>query len=441
MVRLDDQRIRPFLDDGALDALQPEVEDAHQSVLQKTGTGSDMLGWRDLLLDPDDALLGDIEATAQQLQRDADVLLCLGIGGSYLGARAVIEALTPYGTTRQSRNGTAEAEGRSADPSSPPEIRFAGHHTSGAYLQELLDDLEGQSVYVNVISKSGTTLETALSFRVVRAWLAEQYDDVAERILITTDSDQGALNALHDAHGFHKKYVIPDDVGGRFSVLTPVGLLPIAAAGIDVRSFFYGAVTMCEAIEDADHHDALQYAALRYLLLQDGYDVETLAVFEPKLSSIGRWWQQLFGESEGKEGTGLLPTVVQYTTDLHSLGQYMQEGQRNLIETFLMPEQTPGSLSIPETTDDVDGLNYVAGQTMADVTQAAYDGTAQAHADGGVPNATIWFDDVSAESIGELLYFFEHAVAVSGYLLGVNPFNQPGVEAYKSEMYDRLGRS
>lgn len=427
MVQLDDTNARPFLDDGALDAVQPEVDAAHQAVLDKSGAGSDMLGWRDLLLDPDHDLLDDIEATADHLKDEADVLLCLGIGGSYLGARAVISALTPYLSASQD----ADA----------PEVRFAGYQTSGAYLEELLSDLEGKSVFVNVISKSGTTLETALSFRVVREWLEEQYANPADRVIITTDKDQGALNALNDAHGFHKKYVIPDDVGGRFSVLTPVGLLPIAAAGIDIHAFFNGAAEACETLNHADvDHDALQYAALRYLLLQAGYNVEALAVLEPKLRNIGRWWQQLFGESEGKEGKGLFPTVAQYTTDLHSIGQYMQQGQRTIMETFLLPENDPGDLHIPETEDNVDDLNYVAGKNMADVTQAAYDGTAQAHADGGVPNVTITFDEIAPGPVGELLYFFEHAVAVGGYLLDVNPFNQPGVEDYKREMYDRLGR-
>jgi glucose-6-phosphate isomerase len=440
MVRLDDTHLRPFLDDGALEALRPRVADAHDAVLNKTGAGSDMLGWRDLLLDPDDALLEDIESTAARLRRDADVLLCLGIGGSYLGARAVIDALTPYGAARRP-DADAAAEGMSAHPGQAPEIRFAGHHTSGAYLRQLLDDLDGQSVFVNVISKSGTTLETALAFRVVREWMQDQFEDANDRILITTDSDQGALNALHRAHGFYKKYVIPDDVGGRFSVLTPVGLLPIAAAGIDIQSLFYGAVSACEALTDADpDHDALRYAAVRALLLDSGYDIETLAVFEPKLKGIGQWWQQLFGESEGKEHTGLFPSVVQYSTDLHSLGQYMQDGQRTVIETFLMPEHASDGLRVPTTDDDVDGLNYVAGRSMDDVTSAAYNGTAQAHADGGVPNMTVWFDEIAPGPVGELLYFFEHAVAVSGYLLGVNPFDQPGVEAYKREMYERLGR-
>lgn len=441
MIRLDDRRAQSFLSDEGYGALWPEVENAHQAVLNKTGAGSDMLGWRDLLLDPDDALLEEIEQTADHLRRHADILLCLGIGGSYLGARAVIRALTPYLASHPPDASAADdTDGRSATPSQPPEVRFAGHHTSGSYLRELLEDLEGQSVFVNVISKSGTTLETALSFRIVRDWMTREYDNPHERILITTDKEQGALNALHETHGFYKKYVIPDDVGGRFSVLTPVGLVPIAAAGIDIRSFFYGAVVACERLNESADHDALRYAALRYLLLQEGYTVEALAVFEPKLSQIGRWWQQLFGESEGKENSGLFPAVVQYTTDLHSLGQYMQEGKRTVMETFLLPERAPDSLHIPSTANDLDGLGYVADKTMADVTRAAYDGTAEAHADGGVPNATISFEEIAPGPIGELLYFFEHAVAVSGYLLGVNPFDQPGVEAYKQEMYERLGR-
>lgn len=442
MVELDDRHAESFVNHDALKALEPQVQNAHEAVLTKSGTGSEMLGWRDLLLDPDDALLEDIEQTAARLRRDADVLLCLGIGGSYLGAKAVIGALTPYlDDCKPGRSSSEDADGQSRHPDQPPEVRFGGHHTSGAYLRELLADLEDKSVFVNVISKSGTTLETALSFRVVRKWMETQFEKPTDRIIITTDQEEGALNALHEAQGFYKKYVIPRDVGGRFSVQTPVGLLPIAAAGIDVRSFFFGAASACETLANTTDHPALRYAALRYLLLQNGYDVEALAVFEPKLRDIGRWWQQLFGESEGKEETGLFPTVAQYTTDLHSIGQYMQQGQRNLIETFLLPRNAPGDLSIPRTEPDVDGLNYVAGKTMKDVTSAAYEGTAQAHANGGVPNMTIWFDEIAPEPIGELLYFFEHAVAVSGYLLDVNPFNQPGVEDYKNEMYDRLGRT
>jgi glucose-6-phosphate isomerase len=269
--------------------------------------------------------------------------------------------------------------------------------------------------------------------------MEDRFADADDRIIVTTDPETGVLNTLRQEHDY-KKYVIPRNVGGRFSVMTPVGLLPIAAAGIDIRSFFYGAVSACDALTDADDNPALQYAGLRYLLLEDGYDVDVLAVFEPKLRAIGGWWQQLMGESEGKDGTGLFPAVVQYTTDLHSLGQYMQDGQRIVLETFLMVEDDDGDLTIPESDDDLDGLNYVAGKTMSDVTRGAYEGTAQAHSDGGVPILSLWMDSISPGPLGELLYFFEHAVAVSGYMLGVNPFNQPGVEDYKREMYDRLGK-
>ncbi len=439
MIRLDAQPAGALLDDGALDALRPETEAAHRAVLDKTGPGSDMLGWRDLLLNPDDALLEDVEATAARLRRDADVLLCLGIGGSYLGAQALIRALTPYFPAAYASSEGSDADGASARPHQPPAIHFAGHHTSGAYLRQLLARLDGQSVYVNVISKSGTTLETALAFRLVRDWMEAHFDDADDRIIVTTDPETGALNTLRAAKGY-KKYVIPRDVGGRFSVLTPVGLLPIAAAGIDVRALFYGAVTACERLADPAGNDALTYAAVRALLLRAGYTVDVLAVFEPCLRSFGAWWQQLFGESEGKEHTGLFPAVVQYTTDLHSLGQFMQDGSRTVAETFLMLEDDGGDLVIPPTDDDLDGLNYAAGKTFSDVTNAAYEGTLAAHLDGGVPAMTLWLDALTPGTLGEMIYFFEHAVAVSGYLLDVHPFNQPGVEAYKREMYQRLGK-
>ncbi len=429
MIRLDTDSARSFLPDGAWNEHRARAEDAHQTLLDGSGTGADMLAWRDpLLTDPNDALLEDLENTAAEIRERADVLVCIGIGGSYLGAKAVIQALTPYFAS-------AKAGERGG-----PEILFAGHHTSGAYLSELLGYLDGKSVYVNVISKSGTTLEPALAFRFVRQWLEENFDDADRRILVTTDPETGALNELRAERGY-RKYEIPQGVGGRFSVLTPVGLLPIAAAGIDIRTLFYGAASACEALSQrAEGNPAVEYALLRYLLLDEGYDVEALAVFEPRLSGIGGWWQQLFGESEGKEGTGLFPAAVQYSTDLHSLGQYMQEGQRLVLETFLMAEEDDGDLAIPETEADLDGLNYLAGRPMHDVTRNAYQGTAEAHTEGGVPNLTVWIDRIAPADIGELLYFFEHAVAVSGYLLDVNPFNQPGVEAYKQKMFSLLGR-
>ncbi|MEM9666149.1 MAG: glucose-6-phosphate isomerase [Bacteroidota bacterium] len=428
MLRLDARNTHAFLADDALAKLQPTTLDAHRAVLDASGAGAEYLGWRDLLLDPNDALLEDLTSTATRIRNHADVLVCLGIGGSYLGARAVIDALTPYFPP-------GEPEGRG------PEIVFGGHHMSGAYVRQLLAHLEGKSVYVNVISKSGTTLETALAFRLVRDWMEAHFDDAKDRIIVTTDPERGALNALRQEKPY-KKYVIPPSVGGRFSVLTPVGLLPIAVAGIDIRSLFYGAVQACQDLHTPApvDHPALTYAALRTGLLQAGYQIEVLATFEPRLNGFGGWWQQLYGESEGKEHKGLFPAVVQYSTDLHSLGQYMQEGQRILMETFLMVEEDGGDLLVPSTAANLDGLNYLAGQTYTHVNRQAYEGTAKAHTEGGVPNLTLWLGAVNPSTVGEVIYFFEHAVAVSGYLLEVNPFNQPGVEAYKQEMFRLLGR-
>jgi glucose-6-phosphate isomerase len=432
MIRLDDQSARRFLDEGALEQLQPRLQAAHETVLQKSGAGRAFLGWRDLLLNPNDALLEDLEATAHEIRERADVFLCIGIGGSYLGAKALIDALTPY--FRLPASDDLFSQGRT------PEVVFAGHHMSGAYLRDLMAYLDGKSVYVNVISKSGTTLEPALAFRFIRTWLEHRFPDASRRIIVTTDPMEGALNQLRQQHGY-RKYEIPPDVGGRFSALTPVGLLPMAVAGIDIRSLFYGSVAACRAMPAAaPEHPALRYAALRHLLLHQGYPVEVLAVFEPRLYSLGGWWQQLFGESEGKEHRGIFPVAVQYSTDLHSLGQYVQEGQRILMETFLMAEQDAGEVPVPDTGHDPDGLDYLAGQTMRHINRQAYEGTAKAHTEGGVPNMTFWLDQIDAATLGELLYCFEHAVAVGGYLLGVNPFNQPGVEAYKKEMFHLLGR-
>jgi len=437
MIRLDDRSVYPFLDERARAKLQPRVEAAHRALIGKTGTGNDFLGWRDLLLDPNDALLENIETTATEIRSRADVFLCIGIGGSYLGAQAVIEALTPYFKKAEAPSAKGQLAFGSGEQS--PEVIFAGHHMSGAYLRQLLAYLEGKSVYVNVISKSGTTLEPALAFRFIREWLEARFEDANRRIVVTTDPSQGALNKLRSERGY-KKYEIPPDVSGRFSVLTPVGLLPIAVAGVDIRSLFYGAVTACQQLTGTEDNAALSYAAQRYLLHQKGYRTEVLAAFEPCLSGIGDWWQQLFGESEGKEHKGLFPTSVQYSTDLHSLGQYVQEGHRVLIETFLMADDDDGALPVPPTDADLDGLNYLSGQTMRYINRKAYEGTAQAHTDGGVPNMTVWLDRIAPGPLGELLYFFEHAVAVGGYLLAVNPFDQPGVEAYKKAMFHLLGK-
>ena len=424
MIRLDASRTNSFIDRDTLERMRQEAAAAHRSLLDGTGRGSDFLGWRQLLLHPDQRLLGEIVDTADDVRARADALICIGIGGSYLGAEAVIQALG-------SRfDGSEQA----------PEVHFLGHHMGSAYARRLLARLEGKSVVVNVISKSGTTLEPAIAFRLVREWMAERFDDVEGRIIVTTDPSSGALNVMADRYGF-RKFVIPPDVGGRFSVLTPVGLLPIACAGIDVNALFEGATSQAERLSTSSSDNiALEYAAHRNALYADGYAVEILASFDPRLAGIQAWWQQLFGESEGKEGEGLYPDAVSYSGDLHSLGQYVQDGQRLLMETFLMVEEDDHRVVVPSDADDADGLNYLSGRTLHEINTMAYQGTAEAHESGGVPNLTLWMDRVAPQTVGALIYAFEHAVAVSGYMLNVNPFDQPGVEAYKKNMFRLLGR-
>ena len=380
-----------------------------------------MLGWRDMLLAPDDALLERVAEIADEIRERADVLLCIGIGGSYLGAEAVMQALTPH----FDRSG--------------PEILFAGHHLSPAYHEQLFDYLDDKSVYVNVISKSGTTLEPALAFRFARQ-LLERFDDADRRIIATTDGARGTLHDLAVERGY-RRFVIPDSVGGRFSVLTPVGLLPIAAAGIDVRSLFYGAAAEARRMTDADAgHPALQYAGDRFLFHEQGFATEVMAVMDASLRGIGAWWQQLFGESEGKEGKGLFPVVLQYTTDLHSVGQYVQQGQRTMVESFLRIDDADAGPTVGTIDGNPDGLNYLDGKPYGFINEQAWDATAEAHAEGGVPNWTVTLPRLDADTLGALIYFYEHAVAVGGTLLDVDPFNQPGVENYKQKMFSRLGR-
>ncbi len=423
MISFDYSQSLGFLPKGAQEAMRPRARKAHSSLVEGTGQGSEFLGWRELLLSPDDALIGDIEQLAVRIREEADVFLSIGIGGSYLGARAVIDALTPYFRTEESG----------------PEILFAGTDMSGAYLKDLLAYLEGKSVFVNVISKSGTTLEPAIAFRLLREWMERTFDDADDRIIITTDPHKGALNALLDTHSY-RKYVIPSNVGGRFSVMTPVGLLPIAVAGIDIRSFFYGAVDACREYSSAEDNPSIQYGALRSLFLERGFSTEVLATFEPALDAIGSWWQQLYGESEGKSHNGLFPVSLRYSTDLHSLGQYVQDGKRNIIETFLLVKDDGGDISVDNDESNLDGLNYLVGKPLTHINRKAYEGTARAHIEGGVPVMTLEIPDLSADSLGRLLYFFQHGVSVSGYLLRINPFDQPGVEAYKKEMFRLLGK-
>ncbi|MDZ7660567.1 glucose-6-phosphate isomerase [Fodinibius sp.] len=355
-------------------------------------------------------------------------LLYVELVGSYLGARAVIEAL------------------RSFFGNDGPEIIFAGHHMSGKYLKDLIgylsepnEDDEPKSVFLNVISKSGTTLETALSFRVLRKWMNKQFpEDVDDRIICTTSKEGGALNELIDQHGY-KKFIIPDDVGGRFSVLTPVGLFPIAVAGIDIRTLFYEAVSKYEELEE-DPGQVLDYAATKFAQFNNGKTLDVLTTFEPQLEALGGWLQQLLGESEGKQGKGMFPATATYSTDLHSIGQFIQQGTRNMMETFITVKSVEKGITIEELPGNHDGLNYLSGRTFHEINTQAFKGTLQAHTNGDVPSIVVTLDKLNAQNIGEFIYFYELLTAVYCYCLGVNPFDQPGVEDYKREMYQLLGK-
>lgn len=447
MITLDQHRSDPFVAEHLREGLHRRVFSAHNALLDGSGAGAEWLGWRRILAYPNDALLEELAQQAAEIRRRADVLLCIGIGGSYLGAEAVIKALSPYFERFEEPEAGGEDSPlfeKDTKHGSTTEILFAGHHLSGRYLEQLLGYLEGKSVYVNVISKSGTTLEPGIAFRVIRQWMEARFDDCDRRIIATTDAKKGALKALAEEKHY-RTHVIDDDIGGRFSVLTPVGLLPIAVSGADIRSLFYGAVAMKQDIDGAEYHEALQYAERRYALHESGYSTEILSVFEPSLSGVGAWWQQLFGESEGKDHRGLFPVTCLFSTDLHSLGQYIQKGRRNVIETFLTLEDDGGHVTIPQLPTDtndesLDGLGFVAGKRFSDITRAALEGTMEAHANGGVPVQHLIIPRLDENTLGGLIYFFEHTVALGGYLLGINPFDQPGVEDYKKAMYAQLGR-
>jgi len=428
MIKVDVSQAKSFLTDQEYEQAYTKARESLETVQNKSGEGAEWLGWRDLLEDPNDAILEQLDSLAAAIREDADVFIVCGIGGSYLGARAVIDALSPFFGNHG------------------PEILYAGNQMSGTYLEELMayleepvEDGESKSVYLNVISKSGTTLETALSFRVLRKWMKEQFpEDTDERIICTTSAEGGALNQLIGEHGY-KKFIIPDDVGGRFSVLTPVGLLPIAVAGIDIRTLVYEAVSKYEALEE-NPQDILEYAATKYALYQKGKDLDLITSFEPQLKSLGGWLQQLLGESEGKEERGMFPVVASYSTDLHSLGQFVQQGTRNLMETFLVVESSSNALTIDKQDGDHDGLNYLAGRSFHEINHRAFEGTLKAHTNGGVPSVVISLKKLNAQHIGEFIYFYEFLTAVYCYCLDVNPFNQPGVEDYKKEMYQLLGK-
>jgi glucose-6-phosphate isomerase len=428
MIKTDFSSAHQFLDMQELADARAMAVQSLQSLINKTGAGPEWTGWVDIMHQPDDALLSEISELASVIRADADVFVVCGIGGSYLGAKAVIDALGPN------------------FPGRGPEIIYAGHHMSARYLNELIaylskpkSDGSLKSVYINVISKSGTTTETAIAFRLLRDWMKKVYGAQSrKRIICTTSASGGALNQIISAEGY-RKFVLPDDIGGRFSVLTPVGLLPIAVAGYDTQALYYGAVAEYRRIlsTPADLHE---YTATRSALYNKGYRVDVLASFEPELKSFGGWMQQLLGESEGKNHKGLYPAVHAYSTDLHSLGQMVQDGVRNIMETFLVVDQAASALEIPMDVDDFDGLNYLAGRTVHDINTKAYLGTRTAHHEGGVPVISLHVDRISEESIGALIFFFEIATAVYVYNLGENPFDQPGVEDYKKAMFRLLGK-
>ncbi|MBQ8649369.1 MAG: glucose-6-phosphate isomerase [Clostridia bacterium] len=420
---------KQFIAENELKGLETQVAAAHKTVNEKSGLGNDFLGWVTLPTDYDKEEFARIKAAADKIRKDTDILIVIGIGGSYLGARAAIEFLKgPY---YNQLRGDA------------PEIYFAGNSISGAYLSDMIKMCEGKRVSVNIISKSGTTTEPAVAFRVFRKLLEERYgeEEAAKRIYCTTDRARGTLKQLADEKGY-ECFVVPDDVGGRFSVLTAVGLLPIAAAGADIDKLMQGAAIGAEKFNEPDlyKNDCYTYAALRNAFYRKGKSVELLVSYEPRFTMMSEWFKQLFGESEGKDNKGLFPASVTFSTDLHSMGQFIQDGSRIMFETVLKLENTDSDVVIEEEENNGDGLNFLAGKTMSFVNEKAFEGTVLAHTDGGVPNFVISIDKPDEENLGELIYFFEKACAISGYMLGVNPFDQPGVESYKKNMFALLGK-
>lgn len=428
-LRLNDTYVKPFISDHEVAYMQPLVNAAHTLLTERSGQGSDFLGWADLPVNYDKDEFARILAAAERIKRSCDVFIVIGIGGSYLGARAVIEFLKSplYNNLKKDT----------------PDIYFSGCNISASNMQELLSICEGRDVCINVISKSGTTTEPAVAFRVFRELLEKKYgaEGARERIFVTTDRARGTLKAFADEVGY-ETFVVPDDVGGRFSVLTAVGLLPIAVSGADIRGLMQGAAKAREDFADPDltRNDCYKYAALRNILYRKGKTTEIMVGYEPFLQMFTEWWKQLYGESEGKDGKGIYPSSVIFSTDLHSLGQYIQDGVRNLFETAIAVKDSGAKQLIPTDPANIDGLNFLAGKDLAYVNEMAMQGTLFAHVDGGVPNLVLELADRSEAALGYMLYFFERACAVSGYMLGVNPFDQPGVEAYKKNMFALLGK-
>ncbi len=428
-LKFNDKYVKGFITEEEISAMAPAVEDAHEKVLNKSGEGADFLGWVDLPVNYDKEEFDRIKKAAAKIKSDSKALVVIGIGGSYLGARAAIEFCKSQNYNLISKD--------------TPNIYFSGNSISGNSLSELVDLVKDVDFSVNVISKSGTTTEPAIAFRIFRELLIDKYgaEEAAKRIYVTTDKCKGTLKEFSDKEGY-ETFVVPDDVGGRYSVLTAVGLLPIAVAGVDIDKMMQGAADAREAYSvcDLDKNDCYKYAALRNILLGKGKAVELMVAYEPDFTMMNEWFKQLYGESEGKDGKGIFPASVVCSTDLHSMGQYIQDGVRMLFETSVVFSKPKREVTIKADEVNADGLNFLAGKTMDFVNRKAYEGTLLAHVDGGVPNICIEIPEMNEYEFGYLVYFFEKACAISGYILGVNPFNQPGVESYKKNMFALLGK-
>ena len=429
MIKLNEKFLSPFVRANEVAQMEAELEAARKTVMDKSGAGSDFLGWLDLPVDYDKEEFARIKSASAKIQKSCDILVVIGIGGSYLGARAAIEFVKSpvYNNLKKDT----------------PDVYFSGNSISASALADLLRICEGRDVCINVISKSGTTTEPAITFRIFRELLEKKYgkDGARERIFVTTDRARGTLKAFSDEMGY-ETFVVPDDIGGRYSVLTAVGLLPIAVAGCDIDAMMAGAAEARGKYLSAPLADnaSLRYAAIRNILYRKGKTTEILAAYEPAAQMFCEWWKQLYGESEGKDNKGIFPASVIFSTDLHSLGQYIQDGVRNLFETVIDVQNAVDNVEVPNDEANVDGLNFLSGTQIHDINRTAMLGTLFAHNDGGVPNTVIEIPDRSEKTFGNLVFFFEFACAVSGYMLGVNPFDQPGVEAYKKNMFALLGK-
>ena len=431
-IKFDYSTALSFFSEHEVEYLSEYAKLAHTQLHEKTGVGNDFLGWIDLPVDYDKEEFARIKQAAEKIKEDSDVLLVIGIGGSYLGARAAIEMINHSFYNELSK-----------EQRKTPQVIFVGNNISSTYMRDVMDVIDGKDFSINVISKSGTTTEPALAFRIFRKLLEEKYgaEEAKKRIFATTDKERGALKTLANEEGY-ESFVIPDDIGGRYSVLTAVGLLPIAVSGVSIDDMMAGAAKAREEYSNPNlsENEAYQYAVVRNVLYNKGKTIEMLINYEPGLQYFSEWWKQLFGESEGKDQKGIFPSSANFSTDLHSLGQYVQEGRRDLFETVIKLKNSRHQLEIESEENDLDGLNYLAGKTVEFVNDKAFEGTLLAHTDGNVPNLVVEIPELDAYTFGYLAYFFEKACAVSGYLLGVNPFDQPGVEAYKVNMFALLGK-